>query len=379
MEENQAIKNKCYSIGKHEYSIHDVLLMPFSRAFLTDLGFPRVSDFHFKSGQPLRMRVDGELEPVPEASILDDTMIRNLLYPLLVDSQIREFESDPLKDIDTSYQLEGLDYNFRINLFRERTGLAAVIRLLNEHILPIDEIGITNRKIIEQLTAMRFGLLVISGVTSSGKSTTVASLLQHFLNSRNCRIITLEDPIEYIFRNSAGMVSQREVGKHFASFPEGLRSAMRENPDIIFVGEMRDAHTIRLALNAANTGHLVLSTVHAGSASGTLLRLVNAFPSEQVNEVKAMLSLSLCGLLCQKLVPRNDFRGVLPAVEFLHKTKAVENILRQGKYDQLYSVMETSYKDGMQTMDRALNDLYENNRITLETVKNHSINLQFTD
>jgi len=346
--------------------------MPFSELFKTRNNLPRVSDFHFKSGQQLRMRIDGQIEVVPNSTILNDDILKALLYPLLNEAQIKQFEEFSLKDIDMSYQLPEFTYNFRVNIFRERTGLAAVIRLLPDYIAPVEQIGIPNQKIIEKVFSATRGLIIVSGITGSGKSTTVASFLQHFLNTRKCRIISLEDPIEYIFTDGLGMISQREVGKHFSSFTDGLKSAMRENPDIINVGEMRDYQTIRLALDAANTGHLVFSTTHSSSTTGTLIRIVNAFPSEDTNEIKSMLALSLNCIMCQMLVPRADHRGVLPAMEFVFKTKAIENILRTGKYEQLHSMMETGYNEGMVTMQRSLVDLYERNMISLETAQVYS-------
>ena len=328
----------------------------------------RISDMHVKVGRPVSFRIDDDLTPMPEAVGVTDEVIRYMLGIILSERnfQIVTDEEEP-RDVDTGFEWSDQGVNFRLNVFRDRDGLAFVMRVLASTIPPIQEVGLPSEQIGQDISSLKRGLVLVTGVTGSGKSTTISSLINHINLYRKARIITLEDPVEFLFKSESSMVSQRQVGQDVPSFSDGLRSALRENPDIIFVGEIRDTETASLALSAAETGHLVFSTLHTRDAKGALSRIVDMFPSEQTKSLCLQLSFSLSYVLSQKLVPRSDGNGRILAMEVLKNVPALGNLIRTGNWQQVYSTMETQSKEGMMTMEQHLLHLFQHNIITKDS------------
>jgi len=347
MEQVYDIDEKVYPVGEGTLlSINDMLV------YFERMGAMRVSDLHIKIGTPPAYRVDGELarlkgEPVTE------TVAEKLIYPLLGPKNIESLKRDMA--VDCSYKFGTLQ--FRINAFKENDGLAAAIRALGTEIPPPESIGFPNNA-WQDIVRRKHGLVLFTGITGAGKSTTIASLLDRINENRACRIITLEDPIEYIFKQKNSMISQRELGRDVHTFSHGLRSMMREDPDIIFVGEMRDAETVALTLTAAETGHLVFSTLHTRDVIGSITRILDFFPHQKQDEIRNQLSLGLQYIISQKLIPRKDGTGRLVAMEILNSNYALANLIRKGKIEQMYSQMQVKTKDQederMITMERHL-------------------------
>ena len=367
MAENYDINQKIYQTGQNMVSFAQML------NYFTDPAYQRgnlsrISDMHVKTGRPVSFRIDDDLTPMPEGVGVTDEVIRYMLGVILSDRnlQIVTDEENP-RDVDTGFEWKEQGVNFRLNVFRDRDGLAFVMRVLASTIPPIQEVGLPSEKIWQDISALKRGLVLVTGVTGSGKSTTISSLINHINIYRKARIITLEDPVEFLFESQSSMVSQRQVGQDVPSFSDGLRSALRENPDIIFVGEIRDTETASLALSAAETGHLVFSTLHTRDAKGALSRIVDMFPSEQTKSLCLQLSFSLSYVLSQKLVPRADGNGRILAMEVLKNVPALGNLIRTGNWQQVYSTMETQSKEGMMTMEQHLLHLYQHNVITKDS------------
>lgn len=257
-------------------------------------------------------------------------------------------------DLDCSYSLDGCG-RFRVNVFNQRKGMGAVFRRIPERIQTIRELGLPEN--LENLLNLSEGLILVTGPTGSGKSTTLASLI-HTINAKHrAHIITIEDPIEFVHHNDKSLINQREVSSHTQSFHQALRAALREDPDVILVGEMRDLETMSLALTAAETGHLVLATLHTNSATKTVDRIIDAFPENQQSQIRIMLSESLRGVVAQSLIPRKDGKGRVAVVEVLVNLPAVANLIREGKTYQIHSSMQTGQAHGMITFEAAINDL----------------------
>ncbi|MFP6885921.1 MAG: PilT/PilU family type 4a pilus ATPase [Opitutales bacterium] len=326
----------------------------------------RISDMHVKVGRPVSFRIDDDLTPVPEGVPVTDEAIRYMLGIILSKKHLEITLSDNPEDVDTGYEWVEGKVNFRLNIFRDRDGLAFVMRVLSSVIPGIETLGLPSEQIWRDITALKRGLILVTGVTGSGKSTTIAAMINHINQSRKTRIITLEDPVEFIFKSETSMISQRQVGQNVGSFSGGLRSALRENPDVIFVGEVRDQETATLALSAAETGHLVFSTLHTRDAKGALSRIVDMFPAEQTKSLCLQLSFSLSYVLSQKLVPRADGSGRLLVMEVLKNMPAIGNLIRTGNWQQVYSTMETQAKEGMMTMEQHLLHLYRHGAIKKE-------------
>lgn len=326
----------------------------------------RISDMHVKIGRPVSFRIDDDLTPVPDGAPVTDDVIRYMLGIILSEKHREITFSDNPEDVDTGYEWVDGGVNFRLNIFRDRDGLAFVMRVLSSVIPGIETLGLPSEHIWRDITVLKRGLVLVTGVTGSGKSTTIAAMINHINQFRKTRIITLEDPVEFIFKSESSMVSQRQVGQNVGSFSGGLRSALRENPDVIFVGEVRDQETATLALSAAETGHLVFSTLHTRDAKGALSRIVDMFPAEQTKSLCLQLSFSLSYVLSQKLVPRADGSGRLLVMEVLKNMPAIGNLIRTGNWQQVYSTMETQAKEGMMTMEQHLLHLYRHGAITKE-------------
>ncbi len=365
------INNKVYEAQGGMFSIID-LLRSFTDSEMQTDGISRISDLHMKVGEPVRYRFDGELETIAEGVPLTKTTLRSLVFPLLSEKQRESLTTNALLDIDAGYTWEDQKLNFRLNVFHDRDGMACVIRMLPKHIPEVDELGFMNPSVWQDITALKQGLVLVNGVTSSGKSTTIASIIDYINKSRNDRIITLEDPIEFVFRSEQSLISQRELGKHLSDFPNGLRSALRENPDIIYVGEIRDAVTAQLALTAAETGHLVFSTMHTKDVKGTFSRFIDMFPADQSNEIATQLSFSLAYAISQKLLARKSGIGRIPAFEVLKNNSGVANLVRTFKLQQIYSQMETGVNEGMNTLEQHLIELVAQGLITKEEAVSHA-------
>ena len=367
MSDQYDINGPIYQVGQNMLSFSQLLNYFIDPAYKRG-NLSRISDMHVKVGRPVSLRIDDDLTPLPEGSPVDEQTLYYFLGILLSEKnlEIISNEESP-RDVDTAFEWKEQGVNFRLNVFRDRDGLAFVMRVLASIIPPIQEVGLPSEKIWQDISELKRGLVLVTGVTGSGKSTTISSLINHINLTRKTRIITLEDPVEFLFKSESSMVSQRQVGQDVPSFSDGLRSALRENPDIIFVGESRDTETASLALSAAETGHLVFSTLHTRDAKGALSRIVDMFPAEQTKSLCLQLSFSLSYVLSQKLVPRSDGNGRILAMEVLKNVPALGNLIRTGNWQQVYSTMETQSKEGMMTMEQHLLHLFQHNIISKES------------
>jgi twitching motility protein PilT len=298
-------------------------------------GAMRVSDLHIKVGTPPAYRIDGDLVHLKGPAVTSQ-MAEQLLYPLLSEENMRKLRSE--RSVDSSYRIGQLQ--FRINTFMENDGLAGAIRALSLDIPPVEDIGFPN-DVWKDIVNRKHGLVLMTGITGAGKSTTIASIIARISENRACRIMSVEDPIEYIFDQKRSMISQREVGRDVRSFGQGLKEMLRQDPDVIFVGEMRDAETISMTLMAAETGHLVFSTLHTRDVTGTVTRILDYFPTGRQAEVRNQLSLGLAYIVSQKLIPKKNGDGRLVAMEILNNNYACANMIRVGKFEQIYSQLQT--------------------------------------
>jgi twitching motility protein PilT len=342
-------------------SIYDLL------AYFEKRGAMRVSDLHIKVGTAPAYRIDGDITYLKGKPVTTE-IAEKLIYPLLSEENIGKFHQD--KDVDCSYRVGSLQY--RINVFRENDGMSAAIRALSLDIPKVETIGFPNN-VWEDIVECKQGLVLMTGITGAGKSTTIASIIDRIAEKKASRIITLEDPIEYLLPNKHCMVSQREAGRDVKSFSHGLRAMLREDPDVIFVGEMRDTETISMTLMAAETGHLVFSTLHTRDATGTITRLLDYFPSGRQNEVRNQLSLGLAYIICQKLIPKKDGTGRIVAMEILNNSYSCANLIRVGKVEQIYSQLQTKTRlkpdEKMITFERHLAMLVKQDKIDLLEAK----------
>ena len=308
----------------------------------------KASDLHLTVGVPPLVRVNGAISRV-EAPPLERKQLHEMLYGVLTEDQKARFEKD--LELDFSLELAGVA-RFRVNLYLTRAGEAAAFRLIPERVPSLDELRIPNQ--VKNFANLERGIVLVTGPTGSGKSTTLAALIDLINQTRPCHIITLEDPIEYVHKHSKCIINQREIGNHTHSFSAALRSALREDPDIILVGEMRDLETIQLALRAAETGHLVFSTLHTASSGKTLDRIVDVFPADQQEQIRIQLADAIEGVLAQTLVPTADAMARIVATEIMFATPAIRNLIREGKTYQIPTTIQLSNKDGMISMDQSL-------------------------
>jgi twitching motility protein PilT len=353
---------KAYStenLGK--MSIIDML------AYFERHGAMRVSDLHIKVGAPPAYRIDGDIVKLKGPTVTPP-VAKQLIYPLLSDANLGKFQEH--HSVDCSYKYGSLQ--FRINVFQENDGICAAIRALSLEIPKIESIGFPN-DIWQDIVERKQGLVLVTGITGAGKSTTIASLIARISEKSACRIITVEDPIEYIYQQKHSIVSQREVGRDVKSFVDGLRSMLREDPDIVFVGEMRDPETISMTLMAAETGHLVFSTLHTRDATGSITRILDYFAPGRQNEVRNQLSLGLACIVSQKLVPKKGGKGRIVAMEILNNNYACANLIRTGRVEQIYSQLQTKTKnkpdEKMMTMESHLAKLVKADRVDLLEAK----------
>lgn len=310
------------------------------------------SDLHIAVGVPPLLRIHGKLTKMEGFPVIKPEDSRRLISSILSDVQREEYNKN--HQIDFAYELEN-EARFRVNAYWERRGESAAFRLIPNEILTIKELGLP--EILESLAYRSRGFVVVTGPTGSGKSTTLASIIDIVNTKRQDHIITIEDPIEFIHNHKGCLISQREVGPHTNSFFDGLKVALREDPDVILVGELRDYETISLAIRAAETGHLVFATLHTSSAISTIDRIIDVFPMEQQDQIRAQLSDVLVAVVCQTLIPRVDNKGRVVAVEVMMANQAVKNLIREEKTHQILSIIQTSKAEGMLLMDQSLMNL----------------------
>jgi twitching motility protein PilT len=328
------------------------------------------SDLHLVSGSQPILRIRGEMERV-QYNIMENDDLKAMLYEIAPEEKVKVFEETG--DVDFGYEIPGLA-RYRANFFRQKYGVAAVFREIPSEILTVEQLGLP--PVCKKFAMLQKGLVLVTGPTGSGKSTTLAAIIDYANKMRKDHIITVEDPIEFVHKSQGCVVNHREIGTHTKSFASALRGALREDPDIILVGEMRDLETIQLALEAASTGHLVFGTLHTTSAPKTVDRVVDVFPSSQQAQIRTTLSESLKGVLAQNLFKRIDKKGRCAALEILVITYAVSNLIREAKTHQLPSAMQTGKKYGMQTLDDAIMELLLKKWISPEDAYDKSIDKQ---
>lgn len=318
------------------------------------------SDLHLSSGNPPIFRQHGEMIRLQFKPLSHEELIP-ILYEILNDEQRAQFEAT--NDLDFAYAVPDLA-RFRGNIMMTHRGVAAVFRIIPATILSADQLNLPEG--VRRMTQFKKGLVLVTGPTGSGKSTTLAALIDLINATRKEHILTLEDPLEFIHENKQSLLNQRQIGAHTQSFASALRAALREDPDIILVGEMRDLETIQLAMSAAETGHLVFGTLHTNTAAKTIDRIIDVFPKESQDQVRTMLSESLKGVVCQQLLKTADGKGRVAALEIMLGTPAIANLIREGKTFQIPSIIQTAKKDGMQLMDQHLLDLLKTRQINPE-------------
>jgi len=323
------------------------------------------SDLHLAPGSPPRVRVMGELIPLEEYGVLTPADTKNLIYSVLTDAQKKRLEEE--LELDFSFGIKNVG-RFRGNAYFQRQTLAAAFRLIPFNIPPFESLGLP--EVIKSFAHRDKGLVLVTGPTGSGKSTTLASLIEIINQTYPYHVITIEDPIEFVYEHKKSLITQRELGNDTKSFARALRAALREDPDVILVGEMRDPETIEAALTAAETGHLVFSTLHTNSTIETINRIVDVFPAEKQAQIRTQLSFVLVGAVAQKLIKRKDGRGRVAATEVFIPTPAIRNLIRENKLHQIYSMMQTGQAStGMVTMNQTLAKLFVEGIIELEEAK----------
>lgn len=327
-------------------------------AFFKLMNEQGASDLHLVSGQPPALRIRGDMERI-KYKVLDDDELKSMLYEIAPEHKVKVFEETG--DIDFGYDVLGIA-RYRANFFKQKYGVAAVFRQIPEEIMTAKQLGLP--EVITKLASLPRGLVLVTGPTGSGKSTTLAAIIDVANRTRKDHIITVEDPIEFVHQSQGCIVNHREVGVHTKTFTAALRGALREDPDIILVGEMRDLETIRLAIEAASTGHLVFSTLHTSSAPKTVDRVIEVFPSSEQAQIRSTLSDGLRAVVAQVLFKRIDKKGRVPALEILIANPAVRNLIREGKTHQIPSMIQTGKKYGMQLLDDAIMDLLNKGMIS---------------
>ena len=369
MTEGYPLSAKVYPTSELEkLSILDML------NYFEKQGAMRVSDLHIKVGAPPAYRIDGSLVKLKGPPVTPEIAER-LIYPLLSELNLEKLQND--FSVDCSYRLRSLQ--FRINIFLENDGLAAAIRALSLEVPQIEDIGFPNN-VWQDIINRKHGLVLLTGITGAGKSTTIASLIGRISEKSACRIMTVEDPIEYIFPQKYSIISQRELGRDVESFAAGLKEMLRQDPDIIFVGEMRDAETISMTLMAAETGHLVFSTLHTRDATGTITRILDYFPAGRQSEVRNQMSLGLAYIISQKLIPKKDGTGRIVAMEILNNNYACATLIRTGKIEQIYSQLQSRTRnrpdEKMITIEKHLAMLVKQDKVDLLEAKKWANNLK---
>ncbi len=336
--------------------------------YLSEVLEKRGSDLHFIAGDPARIRLFGDIAPLKPEKLAPE-YVKSTLYEIMPKAALDRFEK---KDgADFAYTLPGKG-RFRVNVMRQLQGMGAVFRAIPSKALTMDELKLPEA--VRQLSRANNGLILVTGKTGSGKSTTLAAMIDDINRRVKGHILTIEDPIEFVHERKNCLISQREIGVHAPSFSAALHSALREDPDVILVGELRDLETMSIAVTAAEMGILVMGTLHTNGAAQTVDRMVNVFPSDKQSHVRTMLSTSLRGVVSQQLLQRADKNGRVAALEILVNTPAVSNLIRQGKLDQLESSMQAGAQFGMRTMDAAIQQLYDSRQITGKEAYKKAIN-----
>lgn len=329
------------------------------------------SDIHITVGVPIVLRVHGRLSYLGD-KVVTGEIAKKLVGELTSDAQMKVLYSKG--EVDFSYSLPGKQ-RFRVNAYRQRNSFAAALRLINNEIPTLEQLGLPD--IVKDLTEKNSGIILVTGPTGSGKSTTLASMIDLINQTRGKHIVTLEDPIEYLFKHNKSIVNQREVGTDTLNFSNALRASLRQDPDVILVGEMRDHDTISVALTAAETGHLVLSTLHTVGAAPTINRVIDIFPPNQQDQIRFQLSMTLQAVISQQLITRKDERGRAAAFEVMIANPAVRNMIREGKVHQINNVIQTNASKGMKTMDDALLDLYNKALIERQDVFERCVDIDY--
>ena len=317
------------------------------------------SDLHLTSGSPPVVRVNGDLRPIPDLPVLNGSQIRQMVYSILTQKQREKFENE--LELDTSYALPGKG-RFRVNVFLQRDSVGCVMRAIPYDVIDFDALGVPPS--VKSWAYLPRGLVLITGPTGSGKSTTLASLIDIVNRERSVHIMTVEDPIEFLHEHKRSLINQREVGEDTHSFASALKHVLRQDPDVILVGEMRDLETISTALTAAETGHLVFATLHTQDAPQSIDRVIDVFPAHQQQQVRVQLASALQGICVQQLVPTRDGQSRAIACEVMIATPAVRNLIREGKTHQLHSMLQAGGRYGMVQMDSSLVQLVRNGRIS---------------
>jgi len=320
----------------------------------------RASDLHLTVGRPPLLRIDGQLVPI-EGEPLTSDGTKELAYALLTEEQMAAFEKQ--RELDFSYGVAKVG-RFRVNLYRQRGSVGCAIRCIPYAIPTLEELGLPS--VVKEFAERPNGLFLVTGPTGSGKSTTLAAIIDYINGRRRCHIITVEDPIEYLFHHKLATIDQREVGTDTTSFAEALRHVMRQDPNVIMVGEMRDLETIHAALTLAETGHLIFATLHTSDTIHAMPRIIDIFPPYQQQQIRVQLSMVLIGVLAQQLIPRKGQPGRALATEMMKVTTPVQNLIRENNLPQLYSVLQTSREAGMHTMNQSLSKLYKDGIISYE-------------
>jgi len=327
------------------------------------------SDLHLSIGCPPQVRVDGELKRLEYADLTPE-LTKALAYSVLTDAQKKKFEEQ--WELDLAFGLRGVG-RFRCNVFNQKGAVGAVYRLIPERIRALEELGLP--PVLSELADRPRGLVLVTGPTGSGKSTTLAAMIDRINLARHAHILTIEDPIEYLHQHKTALINQRELHADTQSFTMALRAALREDPDVVLVGEMRDLETMEAAMKLAETGHLTMATLHTNSAAQTITRIIDAFPAHQQAQIRTQLSLVLEGIVCQALLPKTGGTGRVAALEILVANPAIRNLIRDDKIHQIYGTMQTGQeKFGMQTMNQALARLVERRLVTRDTAFSVSSN-----
>jgi twitching motility protein PilT len=325
------------------------------------------SDLHIAVGLPPMVRVDGMLEPLDGHDPLTPEKTRELIYTVLNEEQVKDFESE--HELDMSFGLEGLS-RFRVNVYRDRGSVVAAFRAIPFGIRTFEELGLP--QIVADFAIRPHGLVLVCGATGSGKSTTLAAIIDRINKERNCHIITVEDPIEFLHKHQQSVVNQREVRADTKSFAAALKYVLRQDPDVVLIGEMRDLETMSAAITVAETGHLVFATLHTNDATQTINRIIDVFPSGQQEQVRTQLSFVLEGVVVQQLIPRPTGEGRVLGLEIMMPTPAIRSLIREEKIHQIYSMISIGGGQGMQTMNQSLYKLYYDRKISYEQAMQRS-------
>ncbi len=325
------------------------------------------SDLHISAGSPPRIRTDGSLVPL-KVDMMTGEQTQKIIYSILDNDQIAKFERE--KELDMSFGIQGIG-RFRVNVFYQRGSVGTAIRVIPYNILSFDDLGLPKR-VCEKLCDLPKGLVLVTGATGSGKSTTLASMVNHINENRDDHILTIEDPIEFVHRNKKCLVNQREIGPDSHSFAQALKHVLRQDPDVVLIGEMRDMETIELGLTLAETGHLTFATLHTSDCTQTINRIIDVFPSSQQSQIRTQLSFVMEGVFCQQLLPLAQGKGRCLAAETMLPTAGIRANIRDDKIHQIYSAIQTGGAEGMQTMNTSLHNLYTAGKISREIAFSYS-------